>query len=377
MIHGEEMEKEFIYQEYLAAREEGTLQSLSFNEDEFEILIDRLVEDANEEDVLEICEIAFEKFPYSANILTRLCDSLILLGNPDKALEILEPYADSFAAESSVQFLFARANIAKQRFVHARDYFYKALEYMQEGPDVADSVCALAQDCIEAGNYMECLYYLNKASRMATLPYEYYNDYAFCYDRLDEPQKAIEYYNKFLDKDSFNDTVWFNLGTVHARLRNFEEAIEAFEYSIALNASNSSSLYNLAVVFMNLQRFSDAASTFERFVEIDPDVLGKMGLGEAYIRLERFDDAMAQFRSVMEDGSTHPAVAANKAVAHSGIDAVKAIIYCRNGEFEAFKQLFTSIMEAGGAWVSVVYDMLPFLQGEDWFLEFLKNIKKQ
>lgn len=369
-----EGEFENSYITYLQAIEDGTLASLNLNEDEFEYVLDRLVEEGKEEQVLELSAIAFEKYPYSSSLLARYCDTLILMGNPDRALEVLAAYADSFSADSSIQLLFARANIAKGRFVHARDYFYKALQLNDGGSDLVDSVCALGQDCIDNGNYTEALYYLRKAERLAPLPFEYQNDYAFCYDRLDEPQKAIECYNKYLDSNPFNDTVWFNLGTVLARVREFEKAIEAFEYSIALNEGNSSSLYNLAVVYMNLQRFTDGARIFEQFVAIDTDVLGRMGLAEAYMRLERYDDSVAQLNMVVEAGQEK--VGENYNVALCGLDAVKAIRCCKSGEYEQFKELFLNLFNSASTWLTVVYDALPFLNGEDWFLEFLQSIKK-
>ncbi|MBR2478182.1 MAG: tetratricopeptide repeat protein, partial [Bacteroidales bacterium] len=294
---------EKLFAEYLSAKEEGNLALLNFSEEEYESLLDRLVEEGKEDDVLELSQLAFERYPYSPALLTRFCDTLILMGNPDKALDILSAYKDSFSAESAMYILFSRANIMKKKFAHARDYFYKAMELGNDSLndiDSAEQVCTLAQDCIEVGNYEEALYYLERAQRIAPLPYEYSNDFAFCYDRLDEPQKAIEHYNNYLDKDPFNDTVWFNLGTVQARIREFDKAIEAFDYSIALNPGNSSSMYNLAVVYMNLQRYQEAAQVFEHFVEIDADVLGRLGLGEAYIRMERFQDAITQFEKAGE-----------------------------------------------------------------------------
>lgn len=358
------------FDEYVSAKAQGMLDSLDFGEDEFEYVLDRLMDEGMQEEVLELSELAFGKYPYSLPLLVRLCDTLIMTGNPDKSLEILDSYKDSFSGNNAIYFLLSRANIAKKCFAHARDYFYKAIELEGDRGETMDSIAALAQDCIDAGNYEESLYYLEKAGKYGELPYEYFNDYAFCYDRLDCPEKAELYYNKYLDADPFNDTVWFNMGTVQARLKNFEKAIEAFEYSIALNPSNSSSMYNLAVVYMNLQRYRDAAGVFEEFVKIDEDILGRLGLGEAYIRLGMLGDALEQFNIVnRQSGADNPEALA-------GISCVNAIICCNERRYDEFKKLFMEILNTGTAWLGVIYDTLPVLQEEEWFLEFLDSLKK-
>lgn len=128
-------------------------------------------------------------------------------------------------------------------------------------------------------------------------------------------------------------------------------------------------MYNLAVVYMNLQRYREAAYVFEQFVEIDSDPLGKLGLAEAYIRLERFKEAEGMFDAALayDNGCSEAAV---------GKFAIKAILSFREGEIDNFKSAFASVCSAGTAWLGVIYDMLPQLQGEQWFIEFLDNIKK-
>lgn len=360
------------FEEYLRAKEEGNLQGLELSEEGFEYVLERLLDEGGEEceeDVLELSGIAFERFPYSLHLLGRYCDALILGGQAERSLEILEGYADSYAQVSGFHFLMVRGNVAVGRFRHAREWFYKAVECSTDDGETVDSICAIAQDCIDAQNFREAVFYLERGDRIRALPFEYFNDFAFCYDRLDEPQRAVEFYDKYLDRNPFNDVVWFNMGTVQARLKDFDKAIEAFEYSIALNGGNSSSLYNLAVVYMNLQRYREAADVFERFVEIDSDILGRLGLGESYIRLERHEDAIRQFEMVLSDGE-------RVAEGHAGLDTVRAIQSCRRGAREEFKALFLKIFATGTAWLGVVYDMLPQLPNEQWFLEFLENIKK-
>ena len=134
-INDREGEFPGAYEDFLSAKAQGSLQELDLSEEAFEYVLERLLDEGGEEceeDVLVLSGIAFGKFPYSMNLLSRYCDALILSGNPDNALEIMEPYADSYAQVQGFHFLLVRANIAKRQFRHAREHFYKALECAEE-----------------------------------------------------------------------------------------------------------------------------------------------------------------------------------------------------------------------------------------------------
>ena len=129
---------------------------------------------------------------------------------------------------------------------------------------------------------------------------------------------------------------------------------------------------------MNLQRYADAAEVFEQFNAIDPDELGRLGLGEAYMRLKRWEDARLQFESIYPNSD-------KAQEAGAGICALEAVL-CMNTEQEQggneqlqerFKELFMEILDKSAAWLGVVYDLLPQLQHQEWFLQFLESIKKQ
>ena len=131
---------------------------------------------------------------------------------------------------------------------------------------------------------------------------------------------------------------------------------------------------------MNLQRYANAAEVFEQFNAIDPDELGRLGLGESYIRLKRWEDARLQFESI-------PSESDKASEARAGLCSLDAILCLNRAQEqgddvqvkaqERFKELFMDILNNGTAWIGVVYDMLPQLQHEDWFLHFLESIKKQ
>ncbi|MEG0519489.1 MAG: hypothetical protein RR555_11615, partial [Bacteroidales bacterium] len=91
-------EQDFSYavEQYKAACKNGCEGDLAFSEEEFEYIIEYFIDENDEEQVLKVAEIAFAQHPYSSMLLIKYCDSLILAGLTDKAIEVLNSYKDSF-----------------------------------------------------------------------------------------------------------------------------------------------------------------------------------------------------------------------------------------------------------------------------------------
>lgn len=358
-------------EQYRLACEKGTERELVFSEEEYEYIIDHYIGQDNEEQGLKAAEQGFAQHPYSSSLLVRYADSLLTLPDrADRAAEILEEYENSFAGNIDIYFLLCRAYVKKELFDRARIYFAKALEIEAKPAEFADLICAIAQDCIDVSHYREALYYLMEADAIAPLYFEYYNDVAFCYERLDELDKAQEYYNRYLDEDPFNDNVWFNIGTVYARQRDFDRAIEAFEYSLALNETNGSSLYNIAVVFLNLEHYREAADFFNRFLQVEPESLaGVVGMADACLGLNDFAEARRRFGQALQmDRECEDA--------RLGIECIEAIEVYLKGEKARFLAQMKSLAQKDSSWVSTVYSILPQLEGDGDFLRLLQSVRK-
>jgi len=125
---------------------------------------------------------------------------------------------------------------------------------------------------------------------------EIINDLAFCFERKDNLSRSLEFYEKYLDKDPFNDNVWFNIGTIYARDLNLNKAVEAFDFAIALNPYNSSVLYNKAILLINTGRYDEGIAVFTEFLKMEPDnIFALIGIADAYLGKDRLDDAMKFF----------------------------------------------------------------------------------
>ncbi len=368
-LDNEGMEPDFSYalEKYKEACNEKSENSLLFSEEEFLYIIDYFINNNDEQRVLKVCEMAFAQHSYSSELLIKLIDSLIITGNKDEAAKMLEQYKDSFPQNAGLSFLYCRLAIMNGNLREAREYYEQALFYEQDSANRYDISCTLAQDCIDSSCFEEAIYYLMEANKVEPLSYEYYNDLAFCYERLDKLEQSINYYNKYLDKDPFNDNVWFNLGTVFARQGKYEKAIDAFEYSIALNGGNSSSLYNLAVVYLNLGKYNESVKYFEDFNFCEENSLaGTLGLANAFMGLHNFTWAGETFGRALE-------IDPGCREAKLGLNANEAIEAYLKGDKERFYLLVELIAKRDFTWINTISKVLPHLAEDEDFIKFVES----
>ncbi|MBR7157394.1 MAG: hypothetical protein IKD16_03255, partial [Bacteroidales bacterium] len=81
---------------------EGTEQNLIFSEEEFLYIIDHFINKDDEQMVLKACELAFSQHSYSSELLVRLADTIMIGGDVERALSILDEYLDSFPQNTDI-----------------------------------------------------------------------------------------------------------------------------------------------------------------------------------------------------------------------------------------------------------------------------------
>lgn len=351
---------------YMAACREEREDSLLLTEEEYIYIIEYFIDKEDEQEALKASKIAFSQHSYSLELLIKLADSMIITGDSDDALVLLDTYRDSYSENADILYLYCRAYIHKRNFDAARGYFEEISNSDGSLNNFADATLAIAQDCIDAANYQEALYYLEKASESDPSLYECFNDMAYCHEKLDNLKLAEELYNKYLDKDPFNDNVWFNLGTIFARQSNFEKATEAFEYSLALNEKNSSSLYNMAVVCLNLEQYKKSADFFASFLECEPDsIAGYIGLANAKMGLGDYSGAREAFSKANSMDPTCGEV-------NMGLEAVSAIEHYIKGDRYSFFTRLNFIAGVDRSWIETIMKLLPEISKDQEFMNFIK-----
>lgn len=280
------------------AYEEGNLYNLNFTEEEFDLLIGHFLNESDDALVYDLARMAYEQHPYSADLGMKYADVLIVNRETERAKEILSGLLDKVPHNGDVYFLFSRAFIKEGNLILAKISIEKASELSPE--DASEMYHTAAQDCIDINEYEGALEFLSSTIAIEGETLELLNDKAFCYERLGKFDDSLKEYERCLDEDPFNDNIWFNVGTIHARELRFDKAIEAFDYAIALNPSNSSVLYNKAIVYVNTENYHKGIETFLEFLSYEPgNLFAIIGIADAFLATDNLAEADKFFREAI------------------------------------------------------------------------------
>lgn len=83
-------------------------------------------------------------------------------------------------------------------------------------------------------------------------------------------QKAIENYNKYLEKDAANVDVIIDMGVCYYQLRNYDTAIKTMLKGILLNPKHQIAHFNLGIVNSAKGNHDEAVNYWKKAVNINP-----------------------------------------------------------------------------------------------------------
>lgn len=417
-------EEEFLdlVQKCESAYHEGSLESLVFTEEEFEYLMNHFMDSMDDEILYTLASMGYKQHPYSFDLTIRYIDVLIVNKELDKAMEILQNRLPVDSVSSDILLLTARIYIMKGEEVIGDEFLEKAI--ILDPEESVNAMMSIAQDLMDSGMFIDASYYLERCEQLdlqrespQNRP-DLINDLAFCYERQNRLDKSLDYYNKYLDIDPFNDNVWFNIGTIYARQQKIAKATEAFDYALALNRYNSSVLYNKAILLVNSGKLDESIDTFEEFLKLEPDnFYAFIGIADAYLAKDRLDESERFFKLALSHDSENND--ANTGLAYISMirhDVYNSLYYLRkimgnestdfgfvsyeisssfkrtkNPEFllyylialyharesETFYIYLEILMNSDEVWVAKLFEFIPALKKDKSFHGKLSKIKKK
>jgi tetratricopeptide (TPR) repeat protein len=200
-----------------------------FDSNEFESIISFYLENGKIKLAKKAVKLGIDQHPESVNLALFEIEILIFENHLDKAEQLLDNllYNEPSNEEIHIQ----KANIYSKRKLHHKsiESLKNILIFNSENAEVYSLIgieYLFMEDFENAKvNFIESL---NKDIN----DYSSLYNIVYCFEILEQQEKAIEFLNKFLNNNPYCEVAWHQLGKQHVYFKEYKKAITAFEFAI-------------------------------------------------------------------------------------------------------------------------------------------------
>ena len=271
-----------------------------FDAEDFEDIIHHYLNNGKVSLAKKAIKIGLTQHPGSIALKLLHVEILVFENN----LEIAEKWLDELQLVDSnnEEIFIQRANICSKKNNHeaAVEYLQKALNIAEDSFDIYS---LLGMEYLFMDNYT-----MAKDSFMKCLSYDEH-DYAslynivYCFEFLEDQEGAIDYLNKYLNKNPYCQVAWHQLGKQYHSRELYKEALSAFDFAIISDESFIGAYFEKGKVLEKLGRYFEAIDNYQTTIKIDdPTSHAYLRIGKCYEKLKNEDLAKYYYyQTVHED----------------------------------------------------------------------------
>src|SRR5512133_2376535 len=200
---------------------------------EFESIINYFADQYNFKDAIKVINLAIRQHPDASLLKLRYAQLLIEISHPAQAIRILKSLGEDDSLNHELYLAKGIAYNMTGKFNEAKASFSKSLELCDDLKD--ELAYNIAQSYMQFNMYSVAVKYLVAAYHYNPTNILVLYDLGLSYDKLNDPEKSLSFYQKYLDLDPFAEHVWNNMGVIHSKTGNYDKAIDAFDYAVSIN----------------------------------------------------------------------------------------------------------------------------------------------
>ena len=194
-------------------------------------------------------------------------------------------------------------------------------DILRTHPNHDETLHLLGLICFEKGELAESIRLISRAIEIDPKFSAAHYNLGKCYEKLQDPGKAIDSYRASLHLEPNNAEAYFGIGNALRDLHRYEEAFENYEKAIALKPDYAGALSNRGNVLKKLKRYDEALASYNGALKLEPNqdyLLGRrmaaaLNIGdwsafasdvrEIENRTERLEKATSPFSMLLISGS--------------------------------------------------------------------------
>ncbi len=269
-------------------------QSIYFDVDDFEEIIDHYVIESEFKKALHISDYALRVHNGSIPLMLRRAQLLASTNKEDKALEIL---LDIEALEPDNSDVFLTKGAIYSQLKH----YEKAIEEYNKAVHNADEpdyiYCNIAFEYENMGNFDKTIEYLSKALDLNPENDLAIYEAAYCFDLLSLTEESINFFSKLIDRHPYSIEAWFNLGVSYINAELYEKARESFDFALAIEPDHTPTWFHLGYALSLNENFKDAIHAYKQSMDNDEgDAMKYYYIGECFEKMEDYVNARLNYK---------------------------------------------------------------------------------
>ncbi len=312
-----------------------TNRILFFDSNEFENIISYYLENGKINFAKKAIKLGLEQHPDSSNLALFEIEILIFENKLDNAEKLLE--ALILSEPSNEEVYIQKANIYSKKKLHQKAILClnKILDF---NPDNAEVYSLIGIEYLFMEDFENAKFNFIKCLNYDDSDYSALYNIVYCFEILEQNNKAIEYLNTYLNTNPYCEVAWHQLGKQYLFFKNYAKAISAFDFAIisdeyfigayiekgralekinkyneaienykliiALKDESSYPLLRMGICYNKISNYKKAIQNLNECVQVDPQ-LNKAWylLAEIYYKNQKYNSAILSIKKALEINS--------------------------------------------------------------------------
>lgn len=276
---------------------------LFFDSNEFENIIHHYLENGKIALAKKAIKMGLEQHPTSVNLKLFKTEIYILEDKLEEADRMLDELYE--IEPSNEEIYIQKASVLSKRDEHQKAIhtLLIALDLTDNDEDDADLYALIGMEYLFMDQFENAKDYFVKCLELDNDDYSALYNIIYCFDFLDQNQEAINFLNKYLDKNPYSEVAWHQLGKQYFSLKDYKKALAAYDFAIISDDNFVGAYLEKGKVLEKLKKYTEAIENYKVTLALDePTSFALLRIGHCYEKMGKDDLAVQYFyKTVHED----------------------------------------------------------------------------
>lgn len=275
-----------------------TNRILFFDSNEFENIISYYLENGKINFAKKAIKLGLEQHPDSSNLALFEIEILIFENKLDNAEKLLEGLI--LSEPSNEEIYIQKANIYSKKKLHKKAILClkKILDFNTDNPEVYSLIGVeylFLEDFENAkDNFINCLNYDDS-------DYSALYNIVYCFEILEQNDKAIDYLNTYLDSNPYCEVAWHQLGKQYLIFKNYVKAISAFDFAIISDEYFIGAYIEKGRALEKINKYNEAIENYKLIIALkDESSYPLLRMGICYDKIGNYKKAIQNFNDCVK-----------------------------------------------------------------------------